>query len=52
MEERGLAEILISWLPLLLSLAVVMLIVWRLGQINKNVDRIAKVLEERGDPKV
>ena len=52
MEETSHLRTLISWLPMLLYLAVMIFMIRKMGHMNQNIERIAKALEGRDDTRI
>lgn len=49
MADTSALHLAISWLPMLLYIAMMVFIIRKMGQINQNIERIAKALEARSD---
>ena len=47
MEEPSGLTLFISWLPIFLYLATMIFVVKMMGQMNRNMERIADALENR-----
>ena len=49
MEQPSAMYLAISWLPMLLYLAVMVFIIRKMGQMNQSIERIARALETGPD---
>ena len=48
-EEPTLMRTLISWVPMLIYIAMMVIFIRKMGQVAKGVERIANALDEQTD---